>query len=143
MQMMFVRIMPAALLLAAASCGSSNPAAPSDALTGRWAGVLTRGTDTGSTTWQLSQNGPAVTGTWSVNFAGPTPDASGSVGGTVVGTTASLFLTPASEIVCPGGMTLSGIMTITATLSGERMTGSHVTFTCDSVDTGAVDVRRQ
>jgi hypothetical protein len=77
-----------------------------------------------------------------VNFDGSTPDASGSVGGTVIGAAVSLFLTPADELRCGSGTALSGTLSINGAVSGDRITGTFVTFTCDGVETGTVDVSR-
>jgi hypothetical protein len=131
-----------AAVLAAAGCGATNPAAPTGTLTGTWTGVLTRGSDSGPTEWRLSQNGAAITGTWSVDFAGSTHDASGAAGGTIIGAAVSLFLAPSAELDCGSGVTLSGTLSINGTAAGDRITGTYVTFTCDGVETGNVDVSR-
>jgi hypothetical protein len=129
-------------LLLAAGCGSDGPAAPSGALAGRWSGTITRGADEGTTVWQLTQTGSGVSGTWSADFAGAAKDVGGLAGGTVIGSSVSLFLTPSEPIACGSGITLSGTLSVDATVSGDRLTGTYLVFTCDSVETGNVDVRR-
>jgi hypothetical protein len=134
-----------ALLVAAivaASCGSDPPAAPSGGLTGTWSGVLTRNGDRGPTTWQLTQSGAALTGSWSVDYEGTTPDVAGSAGGTVNGARVTLFLAPGGPLTCPSGLSLSGTLSMTGTLAHDRITGRYTVFTCDGVDAGDVDVTR-
>ena len=132
-----------AALLAAGGCGSGAPTAPAGSLTGVWAGVLTREFDRGRTMWQLTQTGSAVTGTWSVDYDGQTPDAGGSLGGTVIGSSVSVFLAPSEPLTCDTGVVLSGTLSISGTIADDRITGTHATFTCDAADSGTVEVSRQ
>ena len=142
---MRMRVPRAGVVLAAAlfavRCGSSSPVGPSSGLDGSWAGVLARGTDRGSVTLHMNQTESGVSGTWAVDFDGASGDRSGSVGGTVIGVDVTLFLTPAAPLDC-AGVTLSGTLTVDASMSGDRLTGTYLGFTCDGVDTGTLDVTR-
>jgi hypothetical protein len=120
-----------------------NPAEPTAGLDGTWRGTMTRGAVTGTTTLRLTQAGAGVTGTWSADLEGPAFDQSGTVSGTVTASTVSLFLQPGSPLVCSPGATLSGTLTMNGSLSGDRLTGDYIVFSCEAASTGRIDVQRQ
>jgi hypothetical protein len=125
------------------ACGRESPVEPSATLSGTWRGTLTRGSTSGGVTLEISQSGAGVTGTWSTAGEGSFPSQSGSLGGTVVGSTASLSLTPAVQLVCSGDITLSGTLSVTATVDGNRLAGQYVVFLCDDVASGRIEVTRE
>ena len=136
-----VFILVAANAFVAPGCDAERPTAPSNGLGGRWTGTITRGADRGSIEWELTQTGAGASGTWAADFE-LGADLAGSAGGTVLGSRASLFLTPATGLTCDAGIALSGTLNVDATLSGDRLMGTYVTFTCGGVETGTVDVTR-
>jgi hypothetical protein len=131
------------LLVLVAGCGSRLPVAPVLPLDGTWTGSIahSRAGD-GTVVLRMTQTGVAATGTWTASFAGGASGMTGSIGGTLSGPSAALFLTPADPLVCGGGLTLSGTFALTATVTGDRLSGSFVAFTCDGADTGDLDVTR-
>ena len=122
-------------------CGDS-PSEPTSDLDGTWRGTITRAAAAGTITLQMTQSGAGVTGTWSADLDGVAFDQSGAIGGTVAGSSASLFLTPSSALACSTSSTLSGTLTMNGSFGGDRLTGNYVVFTCDGVDTGRIEVVR-
>jgi hypothetical protein len=110
---------------------------------GSWRGTVTRGAVAGTIALQLAQSGSGVTGSWSADFEATTFDQAGTVGGTMTASTVSLFLRPASPVVCDSGATLSGTLTMNGSLTGDRLTGDYVALTCDAIATGRIEARRE
>jgi hypothetical protein len=123
-------------------CGGETPVEPTSGLDGTWRGTITRSTTPGTIRLQMTQSGAGVTGTWSADLDGLAFDQSGSVGGTVTGPSVSLFLNPGTPLVCGSGTTLSGTLAMNGSLAGDRLTGNYVVFSCESVDTGRIEVKR-
>jgi hypothetical protein len=108
-----------------------------------WRGTYTRGASSGTMTLQLTQSGAGVTGTWSTDLEGVEFDQAGSLGGTATGSRVALFLTPAASLICSSGITLSGTLSLTASVEGDRLSGDVVALECESVATGRIEVTRQ
>jgi len=126
----------------AVACRGRTPSGPTDPLDGTWTGTMLHdAAGSGSATLRLEQSGAAVSGTWSADFDETRFDVSGSVGGSMSGTMALLFLTPDVPAPC-GGTTLSGTLTLNASIHGDRLTGSFVLFTCAGAEGGSVDLAR-
>lgn len=141
--------MPLSFLCAAAivctansGCDRETPTEPASGLDGAWRGTITRGATAGTITLLLTQSGAGVTGTWTVDLDGLAFDQTGSTGGTLTGSTVSLFLTPETPLTCASGATLSGTLAMNGSLAGDRLTGNYVVFACDSAATGRIDVTR-
>jgi hypothetical protein len=130
------------LMIGVSGCGRDAPIEPTPALDGAWRGTITRGATAGTITLLLTQSGAGVTGTWTADLDGLAFDQTGSTGGTVTGSTVSLFLTPETPLTCASGATLSGTLAMNGSLVGGRLTGDYVMFACDSVATGRIEVTR-
>lgn len=138
----FFHVMSAVVALAAIACGRS-PASPSSPLTGTWRGTDVRAGVSRTITLEMTQSGAGVTGTWSAVADGLASPETGSLGGTLVGSTASLSLTPSSPVVCGPDVTLSGTLALTGTLAGDRLGGNYIVFLCDGAATGRIEVVRE
>jgi len=125
------------------ACDRDTPAGPTAGLDGTWRGTITRGTAAGTITLQMTQSGAGVTGVWTADLDGIAFDQSGSTGGTVVGSTVSLFLNPTTPTTCASGAALSGTLSMNGSLAGDRLTGDYVVFACDSAVTGRIEVTRR
>lgn len=126
------------LSLLCAACGT--PASPSSSrpLNGTWTGIMTApSTSLGSGAVRLNmiQDAAAVSGTWSVSFAAAGATDSGGMNGTLSGTAVSLTFRSTSSNTCP--VALSG------TLTGQTLTGSYSTFSCDQSAGGTFTLNRQ
>jgi hypothetical protein len=63
--------------------------------------------------------------------------------GSLSGAAISLFLAPAAPLVCSPGVTLSGTLAVSGTVTGDRLTGRYVILTCDGATGGTIDVTKQ
>lgn len=132
-----------ALLLPVAAC-SSGPVAPSGGFDGTWLGTLSdSASGSGSVKLVLSQAAAGVSGTFAITFADSSQNRSGTAGGTAAAPLLVLSLVPAAPLVCSGGVTLTGTLSATMTMSGNRMSGSYSSFTCGGAIGGTLDVSRQ
>jgi hypothetical protein len=134
------RILSCGVLVLWAGC-SSSPEAPSGALDGTWSGTMT-GDGGGGITLVLAQNGAGIAGTFQWRSTDGTQTRAGEAGGTLAGSVLSLSLS-GTPLVCPGGITLSGVVSATVTVNGSRMAGSYAAFTCGGAAAGTVEVARQ
>ena len=130
------------LTSAVSGCGRATPVEPASGLDGTWRGTITRDAAAGTITLHMTQSGAGVTGTWTTDLDGLALDQTGSIGGTLTGSTLALFLNPTTPLVCGSGTTLSGTLAMTGSLTGDRLTGGYVVFACDRVDTGRIEVTR-
>jgi hypothetical protein len=111
------------------SSPTSTPSAPT--LAGTYVGTAqdsARGT--GSLTIALTHSGSYVTGTWRGAEIGWR-----ALNGTTDGSLVNATLLPSVPTACP--------YNLTASVSGNRMTGTYVSFNCAFPVTGAVDVTRR
>lgn len=123
---------------------SSGPAAPSSLLDGTWSGTFSdSGSGAGSAKLVLTQTAAGVAGTFAITFSDATKDRSGTVGGTVAASLLVLTLSPSAPVVCSPTVTLSGTLSATLTVAGNRMTGTYSSFTCGGAAGGSVDIARQ
>lgn len=139
----FFLLAVAAPWVASACRGARSPLAPATLLSGAWEGTIAdsvRGQ--GSVRLTIVQGGPGLAGTWSASFANGTAPDGGPLSGSVVGPMVSLFLSPSSSLACASGATLSGTLAATLTTAGDTLSGTYTAFTCDSVRSGTVDVRK-
>jgi hypothetical protein len=87
----------------------------------------------------LTQSGAGVSGTFTMTFSSSVLDRSGTVSGTAMTTTASMFLTPSTPLPCG----LSGTMGATVSISGTKLTGNYSAVACSGAVTGTLDLTRQ
>jgi hypothetical protein len=84
------------LALTAAACKSGSSSAPSGpavtGLTGAWSGTAADSSGPGLMTWQITQSGDAVSGTFTMIDSATTLNGRGSVNGTVSGSTLRFIL---------------------------------------------------
>lgn len=138
------RILVCCAWLASFSACSSGPAAPSGALDGTWSGTLSdSAAGAGTAKLVLTQMSAGVSGTFAVTFPDATQNRVGTVGGTMAASVLVLTLTPSAPLACSPTVTLSGTMSATMTVAGNRMTGTYSSFTCGGAIGGAIDVTRQ
>ena len=128
--------------LVLSGCDRDTPTEPASGVDGAWRGTITRGAVAGTITMQLTQSGAGVTGTWTADLGGLEFDQSGSAGGTVAGSTVSLFLSPEAPLTCASGTTLSGTLALNGSVTGDRLVGDSVVFACNSAVTGRIDMTR-
>jgi hypothetical protein len=131
---------PVALLVVAVGCGRGNPVAPTAPFSGTWTGTVVDSTSgSGSARLVLEQRELALSGTLTTTFGGVV-GREGPIQGTAGVTAASLTLTPATPVLCGSGVTLSGVLSLTLSLSGGRLTGSYSALTCGGAATGTLSL---
>ncbi len=135
-------VMACVLIGGVSACGRDTPAEPTSWLDGTWRGTITRNGAAGTITLHMTQSGAGVTGTWTADLDGLALDQTGSIGGTLTGSTLVLFLSPTTPLTCGSGTTLSGTLAMTGSLAGDRLAGDYVVFGCESVATGRIDATR-
>jgi hypothetical protein len=131
-------------ILVSAGCGKS-PTEPSGDLAGKWSGPIA-GTAAGDGTVQLvlTQTGNGLAGTYTLAYADTSKNQSGAAGGTVLGATVALTMTPAQPLVCSSAVTLSGTLAATLTMSAsDRLDGTYAAFACDGAIGGSIALQRQ
>ena len=118
-----------------AACDSDdNPMAPSNPLTGTWTGTIDDNTGgMGTARVTLNQSGSTLTGTWATSLPGS--DNGGSLTGSVNGSALSIVLDTSDPTSCP--------FNLTATVNGNRMTGTYAAFNCSIVVTGSLDLTKE
>ena len=138
------RILGCCLLASLPAC-SSSPAAPSvGGLDGNWSGsVKDSVAGPGTARFVLSQTGAGVSGTFALTFSAIPGDRIGTAGGTLAASVVILALVPSAPLVCSPTVTLSGAMSATMTIVGDRMTGTYSSFTCGGAIGGTIEVTRQ
>jgi len=129
-----------AVVLLVTACGGGDNGSPTEpqplTLTGTWAGTIVDSVGGhGTVRATVRQDGNQVTGTWAATFTDPRGNNGGSLSGTVNGSAVSLTLYGPNEGVCP--------FRVTATWSGDRLTGTYAAFSCTTAITGSLDLRRQ
>jgi hypothetical protein len=132
-------------ILALAGCEKSSPTAPSGDLAGKWSGPIA-GTAAGDGTVQLvlTQAGNGVAGTYTLTYTDTSKNQSGVAGGTLIGSSLTLTLTPAQPLVCSSSVTLSGTMSVTLTMSApDRLEGSYAAFACGGAIGGSIALQHQ
>ncbi len=137
-------IVVSALAVLAACDRSPGPSFAGPDLTGTWVGTITHSVSgDGTITLNLSQRGPGLFGSWSSAFPRPPFNVSGSLSGTMTGTPFILFLRPATPIVCGPEETLTGTLAVSATISGDQISGPFTILNCAGVLSGHVRVSKQ
>ena len=126
-----------------AACADS-PTAPDGQFAGTWSGAIVDGAvGSGTARLILAQTGAGVSGTFTTTFTNAALNQAGSVSGTAAGSSASVFLTPGSGIVCPPGVTLSGSMGASLTATSGKLSGSYSVLGCSGAVTGTLELSRQ
>jgi hypothetical protein len=97
----------------------------------------------GTVTLNVSQRGPGLFGNWSSMFPRAPFNVSGTLSGTMTGTPFILFLRPATPTVCGPDETLTGTLAVSATVSGDQISGPFTILDCSGVLSGQVKVSRQ
>jgi hypothetical protein len=144
MQRVVGRILVCCLLLASFAACSSGPAAPTGGLDGTWSGTLTdSASGSGTAQLVLTQTSAGVSGTFVIAFPDASRNRSGTAGGTLAASVLVLTLSPSAPLACSPGVTLSGTISATATIVGNRMTGTYSSFTCGGAIGGTIDVTRR
>jgi hypothetical protein len=131
---MLVRLGFVALVMVAASCGATAPSS----VTGTWTGTWTDpGLGNASMTVTLTQSGTALSGTWSVNFPNSNGPVTGSLTGSLNGTSFLGTFTPDNAQACERDLT--------ATVDQKSMTGTWVYGgTCSaSINAGSFSLNEQ
>ena len=124
------------LCLVSARCGGDSPTSPSApvSLTGTWTGTIQDSlVGAGTARVTIAQSGSSLTGTWSFTAGGDTN--SGSLSGSVTGSSLSVTLTPSVPTSCP--------FQVTATVSGNTITGTYAAFNCTVAISGSINLTRQ
>ncbi len=124
--------------LAASSCGSTatSPSSTTANLAGTWTGTLTDGiSGTGNLKMVMTQSGISLTGTWEALYSVAAKNQTGSLTGTVSGSSVSLMLKPSSASTCQGK--------IIATASGSSFSGMYSAVNCSVTDTGSMSATKQ
>ncbi len=131
-------------MLALAPFGACDqPVAPSRVLAGDWTGTITdSAAGNGALSLTITQTGPGISGAWASTFGDTSFNRSGSLSGTITGSPIVLFLTPTIPIACPTG-SLTGTLSLSTTVQGNRLTGTYTVLTCSGVNTGSVAVERR
>ena len=108
-------------LVATVNCGSSSPSSPSTpSLTGTWVGTeIDTVAGTGAAQSIITQSGSALSGTYSLTFTNPIFSNSGSLSGSVNGSTVSLTATPSNPLICPAADTA------TLNAAATQLTGTY------------------
>ena len=118
-----------------AACDVDSPTSPSGSLAGTWTGtVIDSLVGTGTIRITISQSGSTISGTWASTFPDPADNNGGTASGTLSGSSLSATLTPSNPSSCP--------FNVTATVSGNRMTGTYAVFTCTIAVTGSLELTR-
>lgn len=111
-------------------------APPAVNVSGNFAGTVSDSiAGNGTLTLSLSQNGNNVSGTFQSRFANPASNNSGSVNGTVSGTTLELTVTPSNPNSCP--------FRVVGQATGTQATGTYAAFNCSAAVSGTVTLTRQ
>ncbi len=124
------------LVCFAAACGGSSPTEPTALdIAGTWTGTITSNQVSGSgpVSATFSQSDASVSGTWSI--IGPDGPDSGTLSGTLSGSSVTLRLVSKVPTGCP--------YTMNATVSGNRMTGIYSATFCSVAVSGGVDLTKQ
>jgi hypothetical protein len=139
----FVALVGLLALFVSSGCRKKSGTTPDGALDGVWTGAIVDSVlGTGDLELDMSQTYDTLNGIWSATFSGGAPPRSGTVGGVVASSNVTLFLSPATSISCASRGTLSGTLTVTATVAANRLAGSYVILTCSGATTGTIDVAR-
>ena len=119
--------------LTACSDSSTSPT-PTD-LSGTWTGTLTDSrVGNGTARVTFSPSGTGLSGTWSSTFPDPSNNNSGTLSGSVNGSSVMITLTPSVPISCP--------FQVTATVAGNQMTGTYAAVNCSVPDSGSISLSK-
>ena len=122
------------LCLAAAQCDNA-PSAPTHFLSGVWTGTLQSSiSDRATARLLITDVGSSLTGSWSVDATSVTGANGGRLFGTVVGSSVLIGLTSNDPLTCS--------FDVTATITGNTLTGTYDTFNCTAGLSGSISVTR-
>ena len=130
---------------AAVCCGSNSSSSPTSSstptpLSGNWVGTETDTVaGTGNLQATIFQSGSTLSGTYSLSFPNPIFSNSGSVSGTVNGSSVSMTATPTNPAICPA------LDTATLNATSTQITGTYVAINgCNlSHQTGSFTATKQ
>ena len=117
-------------------CGGSPTSPTAISVAGTWVGSNTNSLAPGSRPAQvtIAQSGTDLSGTWSATTPGGTD--SGPLSGSIDGSTLSIsFFSAVPQGACHYG--------VTATVSGNQMTGTWTTVTCVTPANGTLSLTKQ
>lgn len=128
-----LRLIAICSILSAAGCGQAT--APGGPLTGQWVGATQHSLlGAGTLTFDLTQQGDRVTGTYRFEFPSAQPE-TGSVGGLVTDGRLTARLEPSRLVEC--------VRDLTATVQPNLLSGQYVNNAhCGSGPTGTVTAQR-
>jgi hypothetical protein len=128
-------VLLAVLMLTTAACGGDSGNSPSDIIAGTWNGTITSNISSpGHVTTTLTRSGSRIGGTWSMSD-GDGNSNSGSVDGTLSGSSLTLTLNPSDPTTCP--------FNVTATINGSSMSGTYAAFQCTVSLGGSLTLTKQ
>jgi len=139
----FVVIVGLLALCVSSGCRKKFSTTPGGALDGTWTGAIVDSVlGTGNLELEMLQVHSSLTGTWSATFPGGVPAKTGTLAGVATVSNVTLWLSPSTPISCAPSGTLSGTLSVTATLVGNQLAGSYVILTCTGATGGTIDVTR-
>jgi hypothetical protein len=116
---------------------TSNTSSPFGSLSGNFTGsIQDSAAGTGTVRGTLSQSGTSISGTLQTFFANPNNNNSGTVSGTVNGTSVTLVFTSSVPTACPFNITLTQT-------SNTQLSGTYAAFNCTVAVGGTVSITRQ
>ena len=116
------------LLIVLTACSTSSN------YSGQWAGqVIDNIAGVGQGNLTFSQDGDTLSGAWQITFARGVN--SGYVEGVVNGNSIRAQLYPSNPQACP--------YNVTATRSGDNLTGNYAAFNCNVANSGTITASRQ
>ncbi len=112
-----------------------SAAAPSS-VAGTWSGTLVDSlSGPGTIQFTISQSESALTGTYTVKFPAAANPVTGTLAGTLSGSTVTLVLTPPNGAGC--------LEDVTVSVSGSNMSGMYTYANCGAIDTGTLTLTLQ
>lgn len=122
---------------ALAGCDSGDNEETVAAVAGNYRGTVQDSVaGPGTVVVSIAQNGSSLTGTFQTTFQVAANNNSGSLTGTVSGSSVTLTVTPSRTTSCP--------FTVTATMvTATRLMGTYAAFNCTVAVSGTIDVTQQ
>jgi hypothetical protein len=122
----------AILALVLSGCSAAAPST----VAGTWSGTLVDSlSGPGTIQFTISQSESALTGTYTVKFPAAANAVTGTLAGTLSGSTVTLVLTPPNGAGC--------LEDVTVSVSGSSMSGTYAYANCGAIDTGTLSLTLQ
>lgn len=116
-------------VLFVSACGGGPSGPSTTSVAGTWTGTVNDSlAGVVSASMTLAQSGATVSGTWAVSGN------SGSLAGSMSGSSLSAVLSPSNPLTCP--------YSLTATNSGSRLIGTYAAFNCSIPISGSIALTR-